>query len=227
MLPCLARADEKITQEELLRRTRELLDAVAASNSAPWEKYYADDSMYFDEKGRAMNKPDLIKDITGVPKGYVLKFTIEDPWSRIFDTTAIFSYKVVEDLKIYGQQMGANFHMTDTWIKRNGEWQIVATQAFRYVGDPAVGKADVSNFSDYAGTYELAPGLRVTVSVEGDALYYQRGDQPKEILYPEVPGLFFRKGVEGRILFGRDANGKVDVLISRRNHEDLIYKKVS
>jgi hypothetical protein len=37
--------------------------------------------------------------------------------------------------------------------------------------------------------------------------------------------LFFRKGVEGRILFRYDAHGKVDALIDRRNNEDVVWRK--
>ena len=45
-----------ITQDELVHRTQELVDAVAAGDQAPWKKYFADDSMYFDEKARNMSK---------------------------------------------------------------------------------------------------------------------------------------------------------------------------
>jgi hypothetical protein len=44
-------------------------------------------------------------------------------------------------------------------------------------------------------------------------------------LLPETSELFFRKGVEGRILFRYAANGKVDALIDRRNNEDVVWKK--
>ena len=36
--------------------------------------------------------------------------------------------------------------------------------------------------------------------------------------------LFFRPGVEGRRLFRRNDNGKVDALIDRRNNEDVVWK---
>src|SRR5437879_505883 len=35
-------SDEKITQDELVRRTQELSDAVAPGNKEPWKKYFAD-----------------------------------------------------------------------------------------------------------------------------------------------------------------------------------------
>ena len=43
-----------ITHDELVRRTQEIMDATAPGNPEPWNKYFADDAMYFDEKGRAM-----------------------------------------------------------------------------------------------------------------------------------------------------------------------------
>jgi hypothetical protein len=39
--------------------------------------------------------------------------------------------------------------------------------------------------------------------------------------------MFFRAGVEGRRLFHRDASGKVDSLIDRRNNEDMLWKKIN
>jgi hypothetical protein len=47
----------------------------------------------------------------------------------------------------------------------------------------------------------------------------------KEQLLPETSEIFFRKGVEGRILFRYGATGKVDGLIDRRNNEDVIWRR--
>ena len=59
---------------------------------------------------------------------------------------------------------------------------------------------------------------------EGDKLFIERNGK-KEQLLPETSELFFRKGVEGRILFRHAATGKVDALIDRRNNEDVIWRK--
>src|SRR6185369_3898557 len=132
-------AGPSITQEELVRRTQELCDAVAVGNQAPWKKYYAEDAMYFDEKGRAMDKGKLVADITPLPKGYSGTIRVARPQSRIFAETAILSYDLDETEVIYGQRLTARYHGTDTWILRNDQWQIVATQMLRYYEDPAVG----------------------------------------------------------------------------------------
>src|SRR5437588_10825693 len=40
-----AERDAAITENELVRRTQELYDAVVPGNQAPWKKYFADDSI--------------------------------------------------------------------------------------------------------------------------------------------------------------------------------------
>jgi ABC-type dipeptide/oligopeptide/nickel transport system ATPase component len=104
--------------------------------------------------------------------------------------------------------------------------KIVAGQVLRYYEDPAPGKVDPARFADYVGTYELAHANTLTISSDGNLLYRQRGDRPKDILILEATDIFFRKGVEGRLLFRHADNGKVDALIDRRNNEDIIWKKV-
>jgi hypothetical protein len=63
-------ADVPITQDELVRRTQELYDALVPGNQAPWKKYFADDCIFADEKGRLFDKPKLIADINPMPAGY-------------------------------------------------------------------------------------------------------------------------------------------------------------
>lgn len=221
-----AERDARITENELIRRTQELYDAVVPGNQAPWKKYFADDSIFADEKGRTMDKAKLIADITPLPTGYSGAIKVEHVQSRIYDNVAILSYDADETEAIFGQNLRARYHITDTWLRRDGNWQIVASQAHRYYEDPAVGKADPEKFPDFVGSYELAPGQRRAVSAEGDSLFVERKGK-KDQLFPETAGLFFRKGIEGRILFRYDKNEKVDALIDRRNNEDVIWRKVA
>jgi hypothetical protein len=218
--------DETITQVELVRRTQELLDAVAGGDQRPWREYYADDAMFFDERGRSMDKTALVADITPLPKGYSGSIKVMKPQSRILGHTAILSYDLDESETVYGQDQKARYHGTDTWLYRNGKWQIVATQMFRYYEDPAPGKVDAARLNDYVGTYEVTPGVTMTVTRDGDKLFSKREKRPQQVLVPETCDLFFRPGVEGRMLFRRNDNGKVDALIDRRNNEDIVWKKM-
>ena len=218
-------ADVPITQDELVRRSQELYDALVSGNQAPWKKHFADDCMFADEKGRFLDKPKLIADITPLPAGYSGTIKIQNAQSRIIGNTAILSYDADETETIFGQNLKARYHITDTWLQRNGNWQIIASQAHRYYEDPAVGKADTKKFPDFIGMYELAPGQTRSIIAEGQKLFVERNGK-KEQLLPETSELFFRKGVEGRILFHYAVNGRVDSLIDRRNNEDVIWKKI-
>ena len=219
-------ADVPITQDELVRRTQELYDSLVSGDQAPWKKHFADDCMFADEKGRFFDKPKLIADITALPARYSGTIKIQNAQSRIIGNTAILSYDADETETIFGQNLKARYHITDTWLQRDGNWQIVASQAHRYYEDPSVGKADPKKFADFIGTYELAPGQTRSVIGEGDKLFVERNGK-KEQLQPETSELFFRKGVEGRILFRYAATGKVDALIDRRNNEDVVWRKTT
>src|SRR5262249_46354038 len=147
------------------------------------------------------------------------------PISRIIGETAILSYDANETETIFGQNLRARYHITDTWLQRNGQWQIIASQAHRYYEDPAIGKADEKKFPNYSGTYELGSDQTRTVKSASGKLFVERNGKKEELL-PESSDLFFRKGVEGRILFRHDNAGSVDALIDRRNNEDVIWRKI-
>jgi hypothetical protein len=104
----------------------ELFDAVAIGNQAPWKHYFAEDAIYFDEKGSSMDKPALVADITPLPKAYSGTIKMVKAQSRILGQTAILTYDLDETETIYGQSMIARYHGTDTWMFRDGRWQIVA-----------------------------------------------------------------------------------------------------
>ena len=214
-----------ITQDELVRNTQELFDAVAAGNQEPFKKYYADDVLFSDEKGRNMDKAALVKDIAPLPPGFSGTIKVVQPQSRIVGNTAILSYDLDETETVFGQKMTARYHEIDTWMRRAGRWQIIATQVHRYYEDPAPGKADASKFPDYVGTYELSPERTLTIAAENGHLYEQRKGRDRQELIPEASDIFFIKGVEGRTLFGTSDDGKVVSLIDRRNNEDIAWKR--
>jgi hypothetical protein len=222
---CTGSHGETMNPGDLVRRTQEIMDAVASGDRKPFEEYFAEDSMIFDEKGRSMDKKAFVADQSPLPAGYSGSIRLVRPQSRILGDTAILSYDLDETETIFGQALKARYHATDTWVRRNGEWQIVAEQALRYYEDPAPAKLDLKKYPDYIGTYELAPGTTLTITAEGADLFSQRVGRGKERLITEAPEIFFVKGVEGRRLFRRDERGRVDALINRRNNEDLVWRK--
>lgn len=67
--------------------------------------------------------------------------------------------------------------------------------------DPAV-------YDAYAGQYEVAPGLVLTVTREGDHLFAQPTGQSKVEIFPESETKFFLKVVNAQLEFVRGEDGK-------------------
>jgi Domain of unknown function (DUF4440) len=225
-VPAIPQASPTIDQTELLRRTQQLYDAIPPGDRTPWISYYAEDSMVYDEKGRAMNKKALLDDLQPMPAGYSGIIHVVHPHVTFAPGVAVFAYDCDETETIFGQELHARYHAVDTWLYREGKWQIATSQVMRYYEDPAIGSTDAAHLDDFPGTYELAPGNRRIVTRVGNDLYLQRGTGAKVKLFPESGDLFFRAAVEGRILFHRDASSKVDALYDRRNNEDVVWRRL-
>src|SRR5437868_13118761 len=185
-----AERDAAITENELVRRTQELYDAVVPGNQVHWEKYFANDCIFVDEKGRTMDKTKLVADITPMPAGYSGAIKIEQVQSRIYDNVAILSYDANETETIFDQNVSARYHVTDTWLRRDGNWQIIASQAHRYYEDPAVGKTDPMKFPNFIGSYELAPG-QTRPCFPDRASWFSSRTETKHKLLHEPPALSF------------------------------------
>lgn len=227
-LPAVARQTfPAIDEAELVRRTQHMYDAIPAGDQAPWKSYYAEDAMVYDEKGRAMNKKALLDDLQPMPAGYSGVIKVMHPHGTFAPGVVVLAYDCDELETIFGQELHARYHSVDTWLYRDGKWQIAVSQTMRYYEDPAVGSTDAAHLNDFTGTYELSPGNRRTVTQLNGAIFLQRGTGAKTALLPESGDLFFRTGVEGRILFHRNASGKVDALYDRRNNEDVVWRKIS
>jgi hypothetical protein len=222
----IPQASPATEQAELVRRTQKLYDAIPPGDHAPWRSYYAEDTMVYDEKGRTMSKKALLDDLQPMPAGYSGVIKVVHPHATFAPGVAVLAYDCDETETIFGQELHARYHAVDTWLYREGKWQIAASQTMRYYEDPAVGTTDPAHLDDFTGEYELAPHNRRTVTRVGNDIFLQRGTGAKAKLLPESGDLFFRVGVEGRILFHRNISSKVDALYDRRNNEDVVWRKL-
>ena len=78
----------------------------------------------------------------------------------------------------------------------------------------------VDTLKQYVGTYELAPGVDVDMSLDGNQLMTQITGQPKFPLYPETETRFFLKVVDAQVDFVKDDSGKVTKIVLHQNGMD-------
>lgn len=77
----------------------------------------------------------------------------------------------------------------------------------------------------YVGTYQLAPGAIVEVTLSGDTLSAQLTGQGRLRIWPESEVDFFYKEVDAQITFVYDARGTVTSLVIHQNGQNLTAPK--
>ena len=79
--------------------------------------------------------------------------------------------------------------------------------------DPAV-------FDRYVGTYQLAPGVIITMSREGSRFLTQLTGQPAFEIYPESETRFFLKVVDAQLTFEVEGKGRATAVVLHQNGRD-------
>jgi CubicO group peptidase (beta-lactamase class C family) len=81
--------------------------------------------------------------------------------------------------------------------------------------------------ASYVGTYQLAPKVKLMMTLDGDQMMTQLSGQTKLEVFPEADGKFFLKVVDAQLEFVRDPNGKVTDVILHQNGRDQKAPRIS
>ena len=103
---------------------RQWAESVASGDTATVERILADDFVGVDPKGPLYDKAKMISDTREAPKYFVSNHA-NDIKVRFYGNTA-----VAQGSETWERRSGerGRFVWTDTWVKRNGKWQIVAAE---------------------------------------------------------------------------------------------------
>ena len=140
--------------------------------------------------------------------------------------SAIVSYRLIEHVEIGDQQTGGQCLYTDTFVRREGRWQLLASQATRIESEPKIANIAPSVYDAYVGHYALTPSLIFTVTREGDKLIGQAPDGSRVELLPENETTFFVRGRAGRTIFVKDDRGQVTHMIIKSEGDGTRMKKI-
>jgi hypothetical protein len=72
----------------------------------------------------------------------------------------------------------------------------------------------------YVGTYDLAPQIKIMVTLEGDQLMTQLSGQPKVPVFADSETSFFLKVVDAQLTFEKDAGSAVTAVVLHQNGRD-------
>jgi hypothetical protein len=103
---------------------RRWAESVASGESGTVKRILAEDFIGVDPKGSLYRKPEMVADTAKAPK-YFASNQLNDVIVRFYGNMA-----VAQGSETWVRKNGAKgrFVWTDTWLKRNGRWQIVAAE---------------------------------------------------------------------------------------------------
>src|SRR6202521_1903031 len=170
--------------QEIRRLEREWFDSYVRGDRAAFDRIVADDAVITYGNGKVGNKSEAIAEIKA-PADASYSLTSDDVQVRVYGDTAIVTGRVPEKGAFNGRSLNSQSRYTDVWVRRNGRWQVVAAQSTRLPQErPAAAMPNVTPnvYDAYVGKYELAPGLIVTITRDGNRLFSEVGGQRSELV---------------------------------------------
>lgn len=170
--------------------------------------------------GRYQLAPGMVLTISATADGLQAQASGQ-PAAKVFarDTDEFF-YKVV-DARLQFER-GADGNVTAVTLHQGGR----AVPAPRIkAGALAPERSEIAVAPEllrqYAGSYALAPGFRLVVTVDAGRLQAQATGQGRNPLFAFAPDAFFFKAVDAQLTFRRDAGGAVTGLVLHQNGRDV------
>jgi ketosteroid isomerase-like protein len=119
-----ARNDQKETERYIVESERQWAESVATGDPSTVERILADDFLGVDPKGTLYDKAKMIADTRNAPQNFVSN-RLNEVKVRFYGEIAIAQGNESWERRTVER---GRFVWTDTWIRRNGRWQIVAAE---------------------------------------------------------------------------------------------------
>lgn len=121
------------SEKEVRKLEREWLDAYEQHDAAAMDRILTDDFKLVQSGGAVQTKADILAALKGQrdPRRPEPKFSTEDVKSRVEGDTVTLTGRFIQRMERDGQPRTMEARYTDTYVKRNGRWQVVASQLTR------------------------------------------------------------------------------------------------
>ena len=211
----------------LLRaKSERLLDAITRGDAAVWEQELDQGAWVVDESGKVMDKRAMVADIRPLPAGVSGSLRPTEFEAAVHGDTAVTTYVADEDETFHGARIHSRYRMSETWVKRAGTWKLVASQVLALRSDPPARPTTAEQRRPYCGRYALGDLTWVVQCEAGGLTGGLPGRRPKR-LELESPDVFFVPGEpRTRRIFQRDAAGRINGFVERRESWDLFWKRI-
>ena len=132
-IPCFtfgqaAPATGQTAEQEVSALERAWLDASLKYDVAWFQRHLADTIVSTNENGVVTNKAAMLADVKN-HVDLISSLSYDDLKVQVYGDTAIATGIVVSKGTSKGKVVNSRLQWTDTWIKRGGQWQCVASHA--------------------------------------------------------------------------------------------------
>jgi ketosteroid isomerase-like protein len=117
-------------EQEVRKLERLWLDAYEKRDVAAMTAIVADDFMITFPDGGTETKPEILESLKRLVVS-ATKFKTEEVKSRLYGDVVILTGIVITEWMQNGNPMTDRSRYTDTYVKRNGKWQVVASHMSR------------------------------------------------------------------------------------------------
>ena len=138
----------------------------------------------------------------------------------------VVTYAIAERLDLFGQRVDTRYHTTDVYQRTAGAWRLIASHTSVIPSELPRIALPPGRAADYVGRYRLGDGPVAQVRLDGDRLLFEREGRPAQELVPTGVDRFAQAG-RPRVerLFRRNAAGRVDAFVDRRDNNDLVWTR--
>jgi ketosteroid isomerase-like protein len=118
------------SEEVLLKAEHDWAKAVVDRDTVFVDRILSDDFVGWDYKGKRYGKADSKHDLSS-GQWATTSLRINDINVRVYGNTAVVTSRAVRNGKYKGQDNTGQFRWTKVYVKRRGQWQVVAQQSTR------------------------------------------------------------------------------------------------
>jgi hypothetical protein len=215
---------ETQTEKELITIIKERKDALAKGDKQKWKSHISDFCFWTGEN--VATTSEVLDSIIAPSSDFQASYDLSEFKVQQYGDVAIVTYLQSDNVKRAGEVVRTSYRYLDTYIKRDGSWELIAASETFVTPSPV--RANIANeiLSTYVGIYQFSSTSMFSITLENRKLMGQVTNQEKGELIPENETTFFSVGDSGRYIFGRNDKGVVDRLIYRTRGGDMILKKV-
>jgi ketosteroid isomerase-like protein len=126
----------KELEKEILRLEEELTQTEMRLDVTALERIYADDIMVTAPIGTCVDKAAVMNEVREAAANAVIgRYDKDELKVRTYGDTAVTSYRITAQAEFEGTEIKRQLCITNVWMKRNKNWQIVARHTAGLPGD--------------------------------------------------------------------------------------------